>query len=552
MTPRTHWPVIIVGAGPTGLTLAGLLARYGLEVLVIERNPQTVQEPRAVSIDDESLRTMQSVGVIDQLVPNLVLGYGSEYFSPAGRRFLKVKPTTLEYGYPRRSAFRQPVLEALLRENLARHRNATTWFAAELVAFSQSNASATLRVRKDDAMVELSCDYLVGCDGSRSHVRQGLGIELHGSTFKERWLIVDLEDTTDPSRDTKVYCNPSQPCLSLPGPNGTRRFEFMLHDGEEDAGTLAPENVASLLRLYGTDDTASIRRKVVYTFHARIADRWRTGRIFLAGDAAHLMPPFAGQGMNSGIRDAHNLSWKIAAVVSGHLGERLLDTYEAERRRHAAEMIEMAIRVGHVMMPRNRIQAFALQSFFRVLALYPAARDYFAEMKYKPKPRFHQGFLLDPEASTPNRSFVGKLFPQALVMTAGGYQLLDDVLGDGFSLLAPPGTSPKLLDAVELQSGVASPIRRVAVLDKEDASPVETPTVAARDLRGDLAKLLQGHPEGLFLLRPDRYVAGFFAADNIRSAARGIGKLFEQTWHRPVTPATSAAQAERPRSSARA
>jgi 2-polyprenyl-6-methoxyphenol hydroxylase-like FAD-dependent oxidoreductase len=120
MTPRTHWPVIIVGAGPTGLTLAGLLARYGLEVLVIERNPQTVQEPRAVSIDDESLRTMQSVGVIDQLVPNLVLGYGSEYFSPAGRRFLKVKPTTLEYGYPRRSAFRQPVLEALLRENLGR------------------------------------------------------------------------------------------------------------------------------------------------------------------------------------------------------------------------------------------------------------------------------------------------------------------------------------------------------------------------------------------------------------------------------------------------
>ena len=165
----------------------------------------------------------------------------------------------------------------------------------------------------------------------------------------------------------------------------------------------------------------------------------------------------------------------------GPFGERLLDTYEAERRRHAAEMIEMAIRVGHVMMPRNRVQAFALQSFFRVLGLYPAARDYFAEMKYKPKPRFHYGFLLDPEATTPNRSFVGELFPQALVMTAGGYQLLDDVLGDGFALIAPPGTSSKLLDAVELQSGVVSPIRRVAVLDKEDASPVETPTVAARD-----------------------------------------------------------------------
>jgi 3-(3-hydroxy-phenyl)propionate hydroxylase len=536
MTTRTHWPVIVVGAGPTGLTLAGLLARYGLEVLVIERNSQTVQEPRAVSIDDESLRTMQSVGVIDELVPNLVLGYGSEYFSPAGRRFLKVKPTTLEYGYPRRSAFRQPVLEALLRKNVARRANATMWFASELLEFSQTEASATTRVRKAGAMVDLSCDYLVGCDGSRSSVRQGLGIELHGSTFKERWLIVDLEDTTDPSRDTKVYCNPSRPCLSLPGPNRTRRFEFMLHDGEEEAEALAPEKVASLLRLYGTDDTASIRRKVVYTFHARIADRWRVDRVFLAGDAAHLMPPFAGQGMNSGVRDAHNLSWKIAAVVSGHLGERLLDSYEAERRKHAGEMIEMAIRVGQVMMPRNRAQAFALQSFFRVLALYPAARDYFAEMKYKPKPRFHQGFLLDQDSTTSSRSFVGKLFPQALVMTASGYQLLDDVLGDGFALLAPPGTSPKLLDAVELQSNVGFPIRRVAVADKEDASPVETPTIAARDLRGDLAKLLQGHPEGLFLLRPDRYVAGFFAADNIGSAARDIAKLSDRTWRGRTAP----------------
>ena len=118
MTARTHWPVVIVGAGPTGLTLAGLLGRYGVDVLIVERNPQTVEEPRAVSIDDESLRTMQSVGIINDLVPHIVLGYGSEYFSPRGRLFLKVKPSTLEYGYPRRNAFRQPILERLLRDNL--------------------------------------------------------------------------------------------------------------------------------------------------------------------------------------------------------------------------------------------------------------------------------------------------------------------------------------------------------------------------------------------------------------------------------------------------
>jgi len=536
MTIREHWPVIITGAGPAGLTLAGLLARYGIDVLIIERNPQTVQEPRAVSIDDESLRTMQSVGVINELVPKIVLGYGSEYFSPGGRRFLKVKPTTLEYGYPRRNAFRQPVLERILRDNLTRYSNATVWFEAELVEFSQSQEAVAAQVRKAGEIVELTCDYLIGCDGSRSFVRQNLGIEMHGSTFRERWLIIDLEQTTDPTRDTKVYCNPARPCLSLPGPNGTRRFEFMLHDGEQDDDVLAPDNVAALLQLYGTDDKAVLRRKVVYTFHARMADCWRDGRIFLAGDAAHLMPPFAGQGMNSGVRDAHNLAWKLAAVVSGHLGDAVLDTYEAERKDHAAAMIQLAIRMGQVMMPRGRLQAFATQTFFRALGLYPAARSYFAEMKYKPKPRFHRGFLLAPKSAATEsfkQSLVGKLFPQALVMTGSGFALLDDVLGDAFALLAPPGTPPQML--ANFRSGQVDrlPIRAVAVLDREDASPVELPTVAARDLRGDLVRLLAGHSAGFYLLRPDRYVAAFFPVQDIQSAPDGIATLIRGTWPSP-------------------
>jgi 3-(3-hydroxy-phenyl)propionate hydroxylase len=538
MTIREHWPVIITGAGPAGLTLAGLLARYGIDVLIIERNPQTVQEPRAVSIDDESLRTMQSVGVINELVPKIVLGYGSEYFSPGGRRFLKVKPTTLEYGYPRRNAFRQPVLERILRDNLTRYSNATVWFEAELVEFSQSQEAVAAQVRKAGEIVELTCDYLIGCDGSRSFVRQNLGIEMHGSTFRERWLIIDLEQTTDPTRDTKVYCNPARPCLSLPGPNGTRRFEFMLHDGEQDDDVLAPDNVAALLQLYGTDDKAVLRRKVVYTFHARMADCWRDGRIFLAGDAAHLMPPFAGQGMNSGVRDAHNLAWKLAAVVSGHLGDAVLDTYEAERKDHAAAMIQLAIRMGQVMMPRGRLQAFATQTFFRALGLYPAARSYFAEMKYKPKPRFHRGFLLAPKSAATEsfkQSLVGKLFPQALVMTGSGFALLDDVLGDGFALLAPPGTPPQML--ANFRSGQVDrlPIRAVAVLDREDASPVELPTVAARDLRGDLVRLLAGHSAGFYLLRPDRYVAAFFPVQDIQSAPDGIATLIRGTWPSPTS-----------------
>ena len=526
MTTRTHWPVVIVGAGPTGLTLAGLLGRYGVDVLIVERNPQTVEEPRAVSIDDESLRTMQSVGIINDLVPHIVLGYGSEYFSPRGRLFLKVKPSTLEYGYPRRNAFRQPILERLLRDNLSRFSNVTALFETELVGFAQSRKGVNLDLRSIAAPLAVSCDYLIGCDGSRSFVRQALGVDLHGSTFKERWLIIDLEGTTDRTRDTKVYCNPEQPCLSLPGPNGTRRFEYMLRDGEADDDVLAPDRVVALLRLYGSDADAVLRRKVVYTFHARMAERWRNGRILLAGDAAHLMPPFAGQGMNSGLRDAHNLAWKIAAVVSGSLGSDLLDSYEIERREHVAAMTQLGIRMGQVMMPRSRLQAFAVQTFFRVLALYPAARSYFAEMKYKPKPRFHRGFLL---AEGPTKSLIGRLFPQPVIMTRAGVAMLDDVLGDGFALLAPPGTSPPLLGMIDL-GALGLPIRAVAVLDKEDASPVEPPVIATRDLRGELAKLLSGQPPGLYLLRPDRYVAGFFPLKEVSAVVENIAGIVRATW----------------------
>jgi 3-(3-hydroxy-phenyl)propionate hydroxylase len=539
MTTRKHWPVVIVGACPTGLTLAGLLGRYGVDLLVVERNLQTVQEPRAVSIDDESLRTMQSVGIVNDLVPHIVLGYGSEYFSPRGRSFLKVKPSTLEYGYPRRNAFRQPILEQLLRDNLSRFSNVTALFETELVGFAQSEKGVTLDLRSIAAPLSVSCDYLIACDGSRSFVRQTLGVGLHGSTFKERWLIIDLEGTTDRTRDTKVYCNPKRPCLSLPGPRGTRRFEYMLRDGEADDDVLAPDRVAALLRLYGNDNHAVLRRKVVYTFHARMAERWRNGRILLAGDAAHLMPPFAGQGMNSGVRDAHNLAWKIAAVVSGYLGSDLLDSYETERREHVAAMTQLAIRMGQVMMPRNRLQAFAVQTFFRSLALYPAARSYFAEMKYKPKPRFHRGFLL---AEGPTKSLIGRLFPQPVVMTRAGVALLDDVLGDGFALLAPPGTSPQLLRKIDL-GALGLPIRAVAVLDKEDASPMEPPVIAARDLRGELAKLLSGQPSGLYLLRPDRYVAGFFPLKEASAVVENIAGIVRATWPK-ITSASAVRSSE--------
>ena len=168
MSRTDHWPVIIVGAGPTGLTLANLLAHYGVRVLLVEKNAATVGEPRAVSIDDEALRTVQTFGAVDTVLSQVILGYGSDYYSASGRSFLHVKPTAREYGYPKRNAFRQPVFEAQLAAHLATRPEAELWFRAELVAFRQDADLVTASIRRADGrVVDASCTYLVACDGAR-------------------------------------------------------------------------------------------------------------------------------------------------------------------------------------------------------------------------------------------------------------------------------------------------------------------------------------------------------------------------------------------------
>jgi 3-(3-hydroxy-phenyl)propionate hydroxylase len=527
------WPVVVVGAGPNGLATANLLARYGVEVLLVERNETTVQEPRAVSIDDESLRTMQAIGVVDAVVSRVVLGYGSDYFSAAGSCFLHVSPTTREYGYPRRNAFRQPIFERQLRDyfctQAVRDTRSEAWFSTELIDFRQGPDLVALVLRRaDGSLTEISTPYLVACDGGRSFIREKLGIKLSGSTFRERWLILDLEETRDRTRDTKVFCDPARPCLSLPGPDGTRRFEFMLHEGEAEPEVTSPEFTRKLLSRHGEENTP-LRRSRVYTFHARMADRWRDGRIFLVGDAAHLTPPFAGQGMNSGIRDAHNLSWKLSAVIQGRLGPRLLETYEQERRKHAWEMILLALRMGRVMMPRSFWSALALQAAFRLLSAVPPVRSYFAEMKYKPKPRFDAGFLArgGKNGASP---LIGRLFPQPKVRSADLDGLLDDFLGNGFALLSLPQTSPSLFDRLPAELWQPLNLRRIAIQGSGSSAPVPNGVTRLFDIEGNLSRSMKHVFPGLVLIRPDRYVAAYISAENLETGLREVDEMIARTW----------------------
>ncbi|MES2412710.1 MAG: bifunctional 3-(3-hydroxy-phenyl)propionate/3-hydroxycinnamic acid hydroxylase [Pseudomonadota bacterium] len=520
-----HYPVVIVGAGPTGLMLANLLGVQGIKTLVIERSTNTVGEPRAVTIDDESLRTVQATGLIRQVLPSVVQGYGVHYFSWRNREFARIEPSAMENGFPKRNAFRQQVLVGQLRDGLQRFDHAGIWFGHELVSFSDEGLAGEavhLQLRHGDETKRISCQWLIACDGGRSPVREQLGIKLTGSSYDEKWLIVDLLNRTSPFRHTRTYCDPVRPAIRLPGPQGTLRYEFMLHEGEDPEQIIQESVVRDLIRAREPEDAGlEITRKVVYAFHARVAESWRKGRVFLAGDAAHLTPPFAGQGMNSGVRDAANLAWKLAAVVRGQMPASLLDTYEPERKPHAWSLIQMAVRIGQFMQPKSRFAAMLTQGALKVASVYRPVRDYVLQLKFKPKPRFFAGFFTAGEAADAIVP-AGQLLPQPMVELPGGvHVLLDDELGEGFALLTLAGSEAAKVLGNFRAAGLAC--RHIAVVAKSDdflLQPGETaaPDLLVQDFTGTLENIMRSAGADALLLRPDRYVLAY--VDNRGDASR--------------------------------
>ncbi|WP_324698866.1 bifunctional 3-(3-hydroxy-phenyl)propionate/3-hydroxycinnamic acid hydroxylase [Novosphingobium sp. RL4] len=512
------YDVIIVGAGPTGLVLANLLGGQGVSTLVIERNPTTVQEPRAVSIDDESLRTVQASGMLESVMGGVVAGYGSRYLTPQGKCFLTVLPSGRPYGHSRRNAFRQPDFESRMREGLNRFPHITALFGWEVQSFHQDAEGVEVTISGEGETRAVQGRFLVGADGASSFVRKQLGIALEGETIPERWLIVDLENSPA-ERDTVVFCDIERPCIALPGPNLTRRFEFKLFRGEDEAALLQPDNVQRLLQSRGVAPGSRIVRQTVYTFHARLAAKWTVGRVFLAGDAAHLTPPFAGQGMNSGVRDAHNLAWKLAEVTSGRLPERLLESYELERRDHVAAMIELALRMGRIMGPSSKLSGWLTQTAFRVAGIWPPLRSYFGEMKYKPKPRFEAGFIVPS-----SQPLVGRLLPQPVIADAvHGERLLDDALPPGFVLFGV-GVTPTALAGAAKAFETTRLTPNLVTLNAP-ADPAVIPSVRQVITQGVAPGDLLAANGMMLLVRPDRYVMAAFAPGDATQIAAAVRNL---------------------------
>lgn len=459
------YDVAIVGCGPVGATLANLLGARGVRTLVVEREVDIYRLPRAVHFDGECMRVFQSAGIADTLAPGLIVSPGMKFVDPAGRMLIDwSRPTDIgPMGWHPSYRFHQPTLEETLRAKLADHDTVEVRLAQRVVALDPRDDAVRLTIEDaGGAQSEVDARWVVGCDGARSPVRTMMGSAMDQLDRPERWLVVDVILTRDRPEfgDHSIqFCDPARPSTYVRGVGLRRRWEFMLREDEDAERMKTPDAIWALLARWLAPDEAVLERPAVYTFHAAVAGGWRKGRLLIAGDAAHQTPPFMGQGLCAGIRDASNLAWKLAAVVQGCADASLLDTYETERAPHARTFIETAVRLGHTIQHLDPASLTA-----------PLATEVFRT----PQPRLGPGAHDDDGPA-------GLIGEQA--RCANGARL-DDAIGDGHALLVMPNVAVDPRDDL-----------RVVVAD--------TPALADWLARCDACALL---------IRPDRHVAAFARA----------------------------------------
>lgn len=441
--------VLVVGYGPVGAALASLLGRYGIATLVVDKVRDIVLMPRAIALDNEALRILQMTGLGDDAFERIVIPKVNMRCPYVGQ-FGEVNTRGCIDGHPKLVTFYQPDLEKALRRQTAKFPCVSFRACCELVDLEQTENHVLAAIQDGEGNIQkIKARYLVGADGASSIVRSLIGQDFIGQTYAEDWLIVDAGRREERAIDhVEFICDPARPTPHMPAPGGRERWEFMLKPGESRVEIEHPDKVATLLAPWIRPDELMIERKAVYRFHARCCDRFQQGRVFLVGDAAHITPPFVGQGLVAGLRDAANLGWKLAWVLAGGATPDLLDSYDEERRPHATQMINLARFMGRLVMPRNWLSAVVIHGAMRMTHLLPPLRKHFEELKIKPANRFSKGFFL-PARSKSHLRHGGQL-PQNWVRSSTGICLSDDMLGDRFTLIGF-GLDPKQHVDVETQ-----------------------------------------------------------------------------------------------------
>jgi 3-(3-hydroxy-phenyl)propionate hydroxylase len=533
--------VLILGAGPVGLTLANLLGGYGVSTLVADAGEKLIDYPRGVGLDDESLRTFQTAGVVEQVLPHTTPNHIMRMVNGKGQVLANVAPGAQDFGWSRRNGFIQPLVDAELLQGLSRYDHVGVRFSHTLLGYVDDTDGVTATVELGDgSRTTVRARYLVGCDGGRSITRKSMGVTFEGQSSPTRFLVIDVRN--DPLGTPNAYlgADPVRPFVSIGLPHGVRRFEFMIFDHETDEQVADPRFVHELLARHVPDPAGlDFIRQRVYTLHARIAGAFRKGHVLIAGDAAHLMPVWQGQGYNSGVRDATNLAWKLTAVLRGIADDALLDTYDTERRDHAKAMIDVSVAMGRILSPTNKAVAGARDKLATTLNLVPAAKRWIAEGRYKPKPRFHVGALVEAVGPAAEGQPVGQMFPQPRVDTRTQQNvLLDDVLGPWFSVLVWGNDPRQVFDQNSLDTLTRLGVKLISVRPSTqlhwDAAATGDPREALDvtvigDATGRLKTWFDTHPVGFVVVRPDRYVAAAAVSQHAPSVTIALATALSLT-----------------------
>ncbi len=517
------YDVAIIGYGPAGATLAAVLGRHGLDVAVFDKAHDIYPQPRAVGFDHDAMRIFQQAGVADALLPHVAPFNDGVYYGVDGQviRRLQRMPPPYPQGWAPGYTCDQPGVEAVLRAAVQQMPNVHVALGCELGGFTQSADHVNLALRNSDGdgdVAHCTARYVVGCDGAGSPVRRALGIGLESFDYDHAWVVVDVK--VKPAYlaqlpQTNVqYCQPARPCTFITCPGNHRRWEFMTLPGEAHEGEVPEERLWELLSRWLRPGEAEIWRSAAYRFHALIAHQWRRGRVLLAGDAAHQTPPFLGQGMCQGLRDAGNLAWKLEAVMRGRAPDALLDSYTAERRPHVVETTRLAKEFGYIISELDVDKARARDA--AMLALGDGTAQ--TLIRQELIPGLTRGLIAGVAP------LAGKVLPQPVVRVMRrvsdtdavhreepshamqdeqNERLLDDVTGPQWCLVVSGALSPSLVFAAQL--------RHVTVVALDSTS---TEGVLQAVEHGGLLKqwLTAAGCRGA-LVRPDHYVFGGFESD---------------------------------------
>lgn len=418
--------IAIIGLGPVGATLANLLGQMGVSTVVLELSDEISPLPRAVAFDDEVMRIFQSFGLSDAMEKVAEVGEGAKFVDTDNKTLVYWERPMVRSsnGWFVNYRFNQPELEKILRDSLARLPSVSIKLGSEVVDLKQIGEEVEIVFVQGEREQKLRAAYVVGCDGGRSFVRQKMSVKFEDLGFHEEWLIIDLllpERDVDPDRFTYHYCGFPRTGSKVFVGSKRKRWELRMNEADDRKTIQSPDVIWDILKPWIKPPEAEIERTALYTFHSTIAEKWRTGRVFLAGDAAHQTPPFMAQGMCAGIRDASNLAWKLEQVLRQGAPDQLLDTYESERSPHVREYINMTIEFGNLI--NNTAKSVTSGNPTNI----GGGQQTVAQLR----PKLGLGI------SAGDTSKRGRLLPQFLLENG---RLLDDVTGYRCALLLAQGS----------------------------------------------------------------------------------------------------------------